>query len=79
MFAVPLSSVFEFYLILGLGAVALCWGWVNLSRARRMRARRKQFLVCSICGVEFVDRSREAYPACPHCGSLNERTETHTI
>lgn len=44
--------------------------WSNANAERRgIRWR----VVCRICRHVFEDRGRERHPACPRCGTANER------
>jgi predicted RNA-binding Zn-ribbon protein involved in translation (DUF1610 family) len=49
--------------------------WISYEIARRQTAKRalRNRLRCAVCSMEFADDSQDVLPACPRCGSLNER------
>ncbi|MBE2204790.1 MAG: hypothetical protein IAE94_10675 [Chthoniobacterales bacterium] len=49
--------------------------WIGYEVARRRAASRSlaKRLRCRVCSMEFSDASQVVLPACPRCGSLNER------
>jgi len=61
------------YLLVFLAAIFAVW--IAYEMVRRFRERRplRDRLQCAICGMEYEDRSPTPLPACPRCGSLNER------
>ncbi|MFZ4598027.1 MAG: hypothetical protein ACOYNN_05225 [Terrimicrobiaceae bacterium] len=49
--------------------------WILVEAGRRRRATRdlRYRLRCSVCSLEYEDRSPEPIPTCPRCGFRNER------
>jgi hypothetical protein len=61
------------YLCLMLGPIFAAWLLNEYRRGQRERAAFRHVLRCTICALEFEDRSDTLLPRCPRCGSLNER------
>lgn len=65
--AVPLLSI-GFYILLA-----------KIKRRAKVRARQRQILHCSGCGVIYQNRGRESAPHCPQCGRVNERGSSRRL
>jgi rRNA maturation endonuclease Nob1 len=73
MIPVTLSSLVLIYLTLSLGGILLGWTFHTWRKRRRETAALRHRLRCTICSLEFEDRTTTILPRCPRCGSLNER------
>ncbi len=61
------------YLLVFLAAIFFAWiGYEMVRKYREGRSLRHR-LRCTICGMEYADRTPTVLPRCPRCGSLNER------
>ncbi len=79
MIRINLPMIIVVYLVVLLAVLFALWLGGDWKRKRRERRDRKFRLVCNICGVTYEDRTRNPIPACPKCGSLNERAQLRDI
>jgi predicted Zn-ribbon and HTH transcriptional regulator len=70
---VTLSGLVFVYLATSLGGVLISWLLHTWRKRRREAAVLRHRLRCTICSLEFEDRTSTLLPRCPRCGSLNER------
>ncbi|MFZ4681630.1 MAG: hypothetical protein ACOYMS_03935 [Terrimicrobiaceae bacterium] len=61
------------YLLVFLSAIFLAWIAYEMVRKFREGRSLRHRLRCTICGMEYEDRTPTILPRCPRCGSLNER------
>ena len=61
------------YLLVFLGAIFIAWIAYEMVRKFRESRSLRHRLNCTICGMDYEDRTKTLLPRCPHCGSLNER------
>ncbi len=73
MIRVSMEFLVLIFLGLMLGPIFALWLLNEYRRGRRERAAFRYVLRCAVCALEFEDRSEAELPACPRCGSLNER------
>lgn len=67
------------YLFSFLSLVFGVWLWQEWKRQRRERETLRYRLRCTMCALDFEDRSDDPLPRCPRCGSLNERYRFATL
>lgn len=79
MIQISLSLLVGIYLMIFLTIVFVTWLWQEWQRQRREREALRHRLQCTICALEFEDRSDTILPRCPRCGSLNERFRIGTL
>ncbi len=79
MFQISLDSIIVIYLLITLVLLFGVWLAGDWTRKRRERRDRKFHLACNICGLPYVDRSRDPIPPCPNCGALNERVSLRDL
>jgi len=65
--------IISIYLLVFLAAVFLVWVGYEMARIHRESHSLRHRLRCTICGMEYEDRTSTLLPRCPRCGSLNER------
>ena len=75
MIRVSLGYLVCIYLGLMLGPILGAWLLHEWRRLRRERAAFRDVLRCHLCAGEYADATSAILPRCPHCGSLNERTQ----
>lgn len=51
----------------------------GLRRRARKRGLRQEIVRCRICGHLYKDKTRERFPGCPECGSINERGKSRRL
>ena len=79
MIQTSLSVLVFVYLFALLTLVFSVWLYQEWLRQRRERQALQYRLRCTICGLDFEDRSSAPLPRCPRCGSLNERNRFATL
>lgn len=65
--------IFAYLLVFLAGIFAV---WIAYEVVRRVRDSRnlRNRLQCAMCGMVYEDRTSNALPPCPRCGSPNERS-----
>jgi uncharacterized paraquat-inducible protein A len=71
---VTLSYLVLIYLVLMLSPILCAYLLQEWFRQRRERSAFRHVLRCSLCSIEFEDKTTALLPRCPRCGCLNERT-----
>ena len=56
------------YLLVFLGAIFIAWIAYEMVRKFRESRSLRHRLNCTICGMEYEDRTKTLLPRCPHCG-----------
>ena len=79
MIHVGLNEMILIYLLVMVGGLALIWMGSEISRLRRERRRRRNYVICDICDHVFEDSSEKNLLSCPRCGRLNERGRVREI
>ena len=62
--------------LVGIGLVTLISG---MKRRARKRGLRQQIVRCRVCGHLYKDKSRDKFPECPECDSVNERGKSRRL
>ena len=73
MSRIELSWLVFVCLLVFLSGIFFVWIGYEIARRRASRRSLKRRLRCRVCSMEFSDDSTDDLPACPRCGSLNER------
>lgn len=73
MIPVGLTTLIFIYLAAMLALIFGAWIASTWRRQRREKAAFRHVLRCTLCALEFEDRSDEMLVRCPRCGNLNER------
>ncbi len=73
MIRVSLPWLVCVYLMVFLAAIFFAWIAYEMVRKFREGRSLRHRLRCTICGMEYEDRTPTVLPRCPRCGSLNER------
>jgi hypothetical protein len=73
MIRLPLPGLVLVYTLLFLCVIFAAW--MAYGGVRRLRDRRalRHRIQCAVCGMLYEDPTEKELPACPRCGSLNER------
>jgi rRNA maturation endonuclease Nob1 len=73
MIRVSLEELVFVYVLVFLAAILAVW--IAYEMVRRVRENRNRYgrHRCTVCAMEFEDRTPATLPRCPRCGSLNER------
>jgi len=79
MIRVTFAWFILFYLLVFLAAIFAVWIGYEMARRKREMKWMQYRVRCGICCTEFEDRTANAIPRCPHCGSLNQRSTLSTI
>ncbi len=73
MIHVALPWLAGVYLLVFLAAIFFAWIAYEMVRKFRESRDQRHRLRCTICGMEYEDRTPTVLPRCPRCSSLNER------
>ncbi|MFV1993890.1 MAG: hypothetical protein ACC661_00525 [Verrucomicrobiales bacterium] len=79
MIQLSLTEIIVIYLFAILTVLMSVWVLGDMLRKRRQRKALQYKILCAICGTVYEDRSDNALPKCPECGSVNERTRIREI
>lgn len=74
MIRIELPWLIFAYLLVFLAAIFVFWGAREMMRKYRDARALRHRLQCTLCGLEFEDRTDTPLAPCPRCGRLNERT-----
>lgn len=73
MIQVSLSYLVLIYLSIMLVPIFCAWLFNEWVRQRREKSAFRHVMRCTLCALEFEDKTSTLLPRCPRCGSLNER------
>ncbi len=79
MIRIELGYLVVVYLLAVLALVAFFWLAYESRRQLRLLRSRRHLIRCGTCHGIYRDETNQPTPACPHCGSLNERERVHKI
>ena len=78
-----IDMTMEDFLLWVIGVPMVGIALVTLIAGMRQRARKRglkqQIVRCRICGHLYKDKSREKFPDCPECESMNERGRSRRL
>jgi rRNA maturation endonuclease Nob1 len=70
---VSLGVLVLIFLAVMVGPIFGLWLLNEYRRSQRERAAFAHVLRCTMCALEFEDRTDDDLPTCPRCGAPNER------
>ena len=78
-----IDMTMEDFLLWAIGVPLVGIAFVTMIGGMRKRARkrslRQEIVLCRICGHVYQDKTREKFPECPECESVNERGKSHRL
>lgn len=79
MIRIQLAYLVIIYLLAMLALISVFWlAYESRHRLRRLRSQR-HLVRCTTCHGIYRDSSDIPTPACPYCGSLNERDRIQRV